>query len=48
MQLGRGAPWWRIRASGHGLRYLGEQIDLHGGVVRMFPHHENEIAQSER
>ncbi len=45
---GRGRPGWHIECSAMSMQYLGEQIDLHGGGddVR-FPHHENEIAQSE-
>ncbi len=45
---GEGRPGWHIECSAMSLRYLGEQIDLHGGGADlMFPHHENEIAQSE-
>ena len=45
---GRGRPGWHIECSAMALRYLGEQIDLHGGGMDLiFPHHENEIAQSE-
>ena len=45
---GMGRPGWHIECSAMSMRYLGEQLDIHGGgrdVV--FPHHENEIAQSE-
>ncbi|TAK21568.1 MAG: cysteine--tRNA ligase [Chloroflexota bacterium] len=43
-----GRPGWHIECSAMGLRYLGEQIDIHGGGQDLqFPHHENEIAQSE-
>ncbi|MEE9277176.1 MAG: cysteine--tRNA ligase [Dehalococcoidia bacterium] len=45
---GAGRPGWHIECSAMALRYLGEQIDLHGGGMDLvFPHHENEIAQSE-
>lgn len=45
---GRGRPGWHIECSAMAIRYLGETIDLHcGGIDNMFPHHENEIAQSE-
>ena len=45
---GEGRPGWHIECSAMALRYLGEQIDLHGGGMDLiFPHHENEIAQSE-
>ncbi|MGH2373067.1 MAG: cysteine--tRNA ligase [bacterium] len=45
---GKGLPGWHIECSAMSMQFLGEQIDLHGGGddVR-FPHHENEIAQSE-
>ena len=45
---GSGRPGWHIECSAMALRYLGDQIDLHGGGMDLiFPHHENEIAQSE-
>ena len=45
---GIGYPGWHIECSGIAIKYLGEQIDLHcGGVDNIFPHHTNEIAQSE-
>ena len=45
---GRGRPGWHIESSAMSIRYLGEQIDIHGGGQDvLFPHHENEIAQSE-
>jgi cysteinyl-tRNA synthetase len=45
---GRGRPGWHIECSAMNLRYLGEQIDIHGGGNDLvFPHHENEIAQTE-
>jgi cysteinyl-tRNA synthetase len=45
---GRGRPGWHIECSAMSIRYLGEQIDIHGGGQDLvFPHHENEIAQSE-
>ena len=46
--LGEGRPGWHIECSAMALKYLGESFDLHaGGEDLMFPHHENEIAQSE-
>ena len=46
--FGRGRPGWHIECSAMGMKYLGETFDLHcGGVDLIFPHHENEIAQSE-
>lgn len=45
---GRGRPGWHIECSAMALRYLGDSIDIHGGGQDLvFPHHENEIAQSE-
>ncbi len=45
---GEGRPGWHIECSAMNLKHLGEQIDLHGGGNDLvFPHHENEIAQSE-
>ncbi|NLJ33980.1 MAG: cysteine--tRNA ligase [Firmicutes bacterium] len=45
---GQGRPGWHIECSVMALKYLGENIDFHGGGVDLiFPHHENEIAQSE-
>ena len=45
---GKGRPGWHIECSAMSLRYLGQQIDIHGGGQDLiFPHHENEIAQSE-
>ena len=45
---GSGRPGWHIECSAMCLRHLGEQIDIHGGGNDLvFPHHENEIAQSE-
>lgn len=45
---GKGRPGWHIECSAMAMRYLGKTIDLHcGGVDLTFPHHENEIAQSE-
>lgn len=47
-ELGKGRPGWHIECSAMSMKYLGETIDIHtGGVDNMFPHHENEIAQSE-
>lgn len=46
--FGQGRPGWHIECSAMALSYLGEQIDIHGGGADLiFPHHENEIAQSE-
>jgi cysteinyl-tRNA synthetase len=46
--LGRGRPGWHIECSAMSMKYLGEHFDIHtGGVDNIFPHHENEIAQSE-
>ena len=46
--IGNGRPGWHIECSAMALKYLGESFDLHaGGEDLMFPHHENEIAQSE-
>ncbi len=45
---GEGFPGWHIECSAMAARYLGEQFDIHtGGVDNIFPHHEDEIAQSE-
>ncbi len=45
---GPGRPGWHLECSAMGMKYLGESFDLHaGGVDLCFPHHENEIAQSE-
>ncbi|MFH0796229.1 MAG: cysteine--tRNA ligase [Candidatus Omnitrophota bacterium] len=46
--IGPGRPGWHIECSAMSMKYLGETLDLHtGGVDNIFPHHENEIAQSE-
>lgn len=46
--FGKGRPGWHIECSAMAMSLLGETIDIHvGGVDNMFPHHENEIAQSE-
>ena len=46
--FGKGRPGWHIECSAMSKRYLGETLDVHsGGVDLVFPHHENEIAQSE-
>ena len=46
--FGLGYPGWHIECSGISMKYLGEQLDIHcGGVDNIFPHHTNEIAQSE-
>jgi cysteinyl-tRNA synthetase len=45
---GRGRPGWHIECSAMSAKYLGETFDIHGGGLDlMFPHHENELAQSE-
>jgi cysteinyl-tRNA synthetase len=45
---GKGRPGWHIECSAMSMRYLGETMDIHGGGQDLiFPHHENEIAQSE-
>ncbi|MBA2733696.1 MAG: class I tRNA ligase family protein, partial [Acidobacteria bacterium] len=45
--LGRGRPGWHIECSAMSMKYLGETFDIHaGGIDLVFPHHENEIAQS--
>jgi cysteinyl-tRNA synthetase len=47
-ELGKGRPGWHIECSAMAMKYLGSPIDIHaGGVDLIFPHHENEIAQSE-
>lgn len=47
-EIGEGRPGWHIECSVMSSRYLGENFDIHcGGVDNIFPHHENEIAQSE-
>lgn len=46
--FGRGRPGWHIECSAMSMKYLGETFDIHaGGIDLQFPHHENEIAQSE-
>jgi L-cysteine:1D-myo-inositol 2-amino-2-deoxy-alpha-D-glucopyranoside ligase len=46
---GDGLPGWHLECSAMAMKYLGRQIDIHGGGADLiFPHHENEIAQSER
>ena len=46
-EFGRGRPGWHIECSAMSAKYLGEQFDIHGGGLDLiFPHHENEIAQS--
>ncbi len=47
-EIGPGRPGWHIECSAMSARYLGKTFDIHcGGVDNIFPHHENEIAQSE-
>jgi cysteinyl-tRNA synthetase len=47
-ELGKGRPGWHIECSAMAMKYLGNPIDIHaGGIDLVFPHHENEIAQSE-
>ena len=45
---GKGRPGWHIECSAMAMKYLGKTFDIHtGGIDNMFPHHEDEIAQSE-
>ncbi|MCX8194294.1 MAG: cysteine--tRNA ligase [Candidatus Pacearchaeota archaeon] len=47
-EIGKGRPGWHIECSAMSMKYLGEHFDIHtGGEDLIFPHHENEIAQSE-
>jgi len=47
-EIGKGRPGWHLECSVMSMKYLGETLDIHsGGVDLIFPHHENEIAQSE-
>lgn len=47
-KIGKGRPGWHLECSAMSKKYLGETIDIHcGGIDLKFPHHENEIAQSE-
>lgn len=47
-EIGKGRPGWHIECSAMSTKYLGQPFDVHGGGVDLiFPHHENEIAQSE-
>ncbi|MCC6128480.1 MAG: cysteine--tRNA ligase [Acidobacteria bacterium] len=47
-ELGKGRPGWHLECSAMSMKYLGETLDIHTGAVdNIFPHHENEIAQSE-
>ena len=47
-EIGKGRPGWHIECSAMSMKYLGSHFDIHaGGVDLVFPHHENEIAQSE-
>ncbi|MBI2559101.1 cysteine--tRNA ligase [Candidatus Woesearchaeota archaeon] len=47
-EIGRGRPGWHLECSAMSMKYLGSHFDIHaGGVDLVFPHHENEIAQSE-
>ena len=47
-EIGEGRPGWHIECSAMSMKYLGESFDIHtGGIDLIFPHHENEIAQSE-
>jgi cysteinyl-tRNA synthetase len=46
--FGRGRPGWHLECSAMAMKYLGETLDIHcGGIDLVFPHHEDEIAQSE-
>src|SRR5260370_1766804 len=47
-EIGSGRPGWHIECSAMAMKYLGDTLDIHtGGIDLAFPHHENEIAQSE-
>ncbi len=47
-ELGKGRPGWHIECSAMSMKYLGHSFDIHtGGIDLIFPHHQNEIAQSE-
>jgi len=47
-ELGKGRPGWSLECSAMSMKYLGESFDIHTGAIdNRFPHHENEIAQSE-
>ena len=47
-EIGKGRPGWHIECSAMSMKYFGDSFDIHaGGVDLIFPHHENEIAQSE-
>jgi len=47
-EFGKGRPGWHLECSAMSMKYLGTPIDIHaGGIDLVFPHHENEIAQSE-
>jgi cysteinyl-tRNA synthetase len=47
-EIGKGRPGWHIECSAMSMKYLGETFDIHGGGIDLvFPHHQNEIAQSE-
>ncbi len=47
-ELGKGRPGWHIECSAMSTKYLGNHFDIHtGGIDNLFPHHENEIAQTE-
>lgn len=46
-EIGKGRPGWHIECSAMSMKYLGEEFDIHtGGIDNIFPHHENELAQS--
>ncbi|MAG08510.1 cysteine--tRNA ligase [Candidatus Woesearchaeota archaeon] len=48
IEAGKGRPGWHIECSAMSMKYLGENFDIHtGGIDLIFPHHQNEIAQSE-
>ena len=48
VKIGKGRPGWHIECSAMSSKYLGKHFDIHtGGIDLVFPHHENEIAQSE-
>ena len=47
LSLGKGRPGWHLECSAMSKKFLGNEFDIHGGGIDLiFPHHENEIAQS--
>lgn len=48
IQILKGRPGWHIECSACNMRFFGAQIDIHmGGIDNLFPHHQNEVAQTE-